>query len=45
MKEILRRRGVFTTTKMRNTSRNFMDAMDHKELDLILETLKPHYRV
>ena len=45
MKEILRRRGVFTTTKMRNTSRNFMDAGDHKELDLILETLKPHYRV
>lgn len=44
-KEILRRRGIFATSKMRNTSRNFMDAGDVQELDLILETLKPYYRV
>lgn len=44
MKEILRRRGVFATTKMRNTSRVFMDAEDVKELDMIMESLKPHFR-
>jgi 4-hydroxy-tetrahydrodipicolinate synthase len=44
-KEILRRRGVFATVKMRNTSRYFLDAGDTQELDLILETLKPYYRV
>ena len=44
-KEILRRRGVFTTVKMRNTSKYFLDAGDTQELDLILETLKPYYRV
>lgn len=43
-KEILKRRGVFATTTMRNTRKNFMDAEDLKELDLILETLKPYYR-
>ncbi|MBI2689699.1 MAG: dihydrodipicolinate synthase family protein [Acidobacteria bacterium] len=44
-KEILRRRGIFKTIQMRNTSRFFMDAADLRELDLILEALKPHYRV
>jgi 4-hydroxy-tetrahydrodipicolinate synthase len=44
-KEILRRRGVFTTTKMRSTARFNMDADDLRELDLIMESLKPHFRV
>lgn len=44
-KEILRRRGVFKTVTMRNTRRFTMDAADLKELDRIMETLKPHFRV
>ena len=44
-KEILRRRGVFKTVVMRNTRRFTMDAADLRELDQILESLKPHYRV
>jgi dihydrodipicolinate synthase/N-acetylneuraminate lyase len=43
-KEILRRRGVFTTTKMRSTARFNMDAADLRELDEIMESLKPHFR-
>lgn len=45
MKEILRRRGIFKTTVMRNTRRFSMDADDLRELDLIMETLRPHFRV
>jgi len=44
-KEILRRRGIFKTVKMRSTSRFNMDAGDLQELDLIMESLKPHFRV
>ncbi len=45
MKEILRRRGIFKTVVMRNTRRFTMDDGDMKELDHIMETLKPHFRV
>lgn len=44
-KEILRRRGIFRTVVMRNTRRFTMDAGDMKELDRIMELLKPHFRV
>lgn len=44
-KEILRRRGIFKTVTMRNTRRFTMDAADLKELDRIMELLKPHFRV
>ncbi len=44
-KEILRRRGVFRTVVMRNTRRFTMDDGDMKELDRIMELLKPHFRV
>ena len=44
-KEILRRRGIFKTTVMRNTRKFSMDAADLRELDGILEMLRPHYRV
>lgn len=43
-KEILRRRGVFKTTVMRRTSRFTMDATDLRELDEIMEMLRPHFR-
>jgi dihydrodipicolinate synthase/N-acetylneuraminate lyase len=45
MKEILRRRGIFKTVTMRNTRAFPMDAGDMKELDRIMESLKPHFRV
>jgi dihydrodipicolinate synthase/N-acetylneuraminate lyase len=44
-KEILRRRGIFKTVTMRSTRKFSMDAADLRELDGILEMLKPHYRV
>jgi len=44
-KEILKRRGVFKTVKMRSTSKFTMDAADMAELDLIMESLKPDFRV
>jgi dihydrodipicolinate synthase/N-acetylneuraminate lyase len=44
-KEILRRRGVFRTVVMRNTRRFNMDAEDLKELDRVMESLRPHFRV
>jgi dihydrodipicolinate synthase/N-acetylneuraminate lyase len=43
-KEILRRRGIFKTVTMRNTRRFNMDAADLKELDRIMEELRPHFR-
>lgn len=45
MKEILRRRGVFKNVVMRRTSRFTMDAGDLRELDEIMELLRPHFRV
>jgi hypothetical protein len=44
-KEILRRRGVFKTTWMRNTRKFAMDAGDLRELDDIFELLRPYFRV
>ncbi len=44
-KEILRRRGIFKTVTMRNTRRFSMDAEDLLELDQIMETLRPYFRV
>lgn len=44
-KEILKRRGIFKTTVMRNTRKFKMDADDLRELDQIMEMLKPHFRV
>ncbi|MDX1979959.1 MAG: dihydrodipicolinate synthase family protein [Bryobacteraceae bacterium] len=44
-KEILRRRGIFRTVVMRNTRRFTMDEADLRELDRIMESLKPHFRV
>lgn len=44
-KEILRRRGVFRTVTMRSTRKFSMDAADLRELDAILEILRPHFRV
>jgi 4-hydroxy-tetrahydrodipicolinate synthase len=44
-KEILRRRGVFKTTWMRNTRKFAMDAGDLRELDEIFDTLRSYFRV
>jgi 4-hydroxy-tetrahydrodipicolinate synthase len=44
-KEVLRRRGIFKTVTMRSASRFSMDAADLKELDQIMEMLRPHFRV
>jgi 4-hydroxy-tetrahydrodipicolinate synthase len=44
-KEILRRRGIFRTITMRNSRHFPLDAGDLRELDRILEQLKPHFRV
>jgi dihydrodipicolinate synthase/N-acetylneuraminate lyase len=44
-KEILRRRGIFKTVVMRNTRKFSMDEGDLKELDVIMEILRPHFRV
>jgi 4-hydroxy-tetrahydrodipicolinate synthase len=43
-KEILRRRGIFKTVVMRRTSRFTMDVTDLKELDQIMELLRPYFR-
>jgi len=44
-KEILRRRGIFKNTVMRRTRKFIMDAADLRELDQLMELLKPHFRV
>jgi 4-hydroxy-tetrahydrodipicolinate synthase len=44
-KEILRRRGIFKTTWMRNTRKFAMDAGDLHELDEIFAALRPYFRV
>jgi dihydrodipicolinate synthase/N-acetylneuraminate lyase len=44
-KEVLRRRGVIATATMRNTGHFPLDEYDHKELDAVLEDLKPLFRV
>ncbi len=45
MKEVLRRRGIFKNVVMRRTSRFTMDASDLRELDEIMELLRPDFRV
>jgi 4-hydroxy-tetrahydrodipicolinate synthase len=44
-KEVLKRRGVFQTTHMRSPSAPVLDEADHRELDVILEDLKPLFKV
>ncbi|MCZ2155349.1 MAG: dihydrodipicolinate synthase family protein [Bryobacterales bacterium] len=44
MKEVLRRRGIFKNVVMRRTSRFTMDAADLRELDEIMEILRPDFR-
>ncbi len=44
-KEILKRRGVFATTVMRDTSRTGMDEWDQRELTEIFDVLRPYFRV
>ena len=45
-KEILRRRGVFKTIVMRDTTRGlYMDDGNQRELDEIFEVLRPYFRV
>ena len=44
-KEVLRRRGIFKNTIMRNTRRFSMDEADLRELDEIMDILRPHFRV
>ena len=44
-KEILRRRGIFTTVQMRSTNKFSMDRGDLHELDEIFEVLRPYFRV
>jgi len=44
-KEILRRRGVFSTAVMRDTRKMYMDEWDQRELDDIFEVLRPYFRV
>jgi 4-hydroxy-tetrahydrodipicolinate synthase len=43
-KEILRRRGIFKTVTMRSTRKSSMDEGDLRELDAILEVLRPYFR-
>lgn len=45
MKEVLRRRGIFKNVVMRRTSRFTMNADDLRELDEIMELLRPDFRV
>ncbi len=44
-KEILKRRGIFKTTVMRETRNMSMDEWDLRELDAIFEALRPYFRV
>jgi dihydrodipicolinate synthase/N-acetylneuraminate lyase len=44
-KEILKRRGVFSTTVMRDTRKMGMDEWDQRELSEIFEVLGPYFRV
>ncbi len=44
-KEILRRRRIFNTVTMRSTRKFSMDEGDLRELDAIMEVLRPHFRV
>jgi 4-hydroxy-tetrahydrodipicolinate synthase len=44
LKEVLVRRGVFTSTRMRQPGALQLDDHDHAELDAILENLQPLLR-
>ena len=43
-KEVLVRRGIFRTTLMRATGALALDADDQRELDAILDDLRPYFR-
>jgi hypothetical protein len=43
--EVLRRRGIFKNTIMRSTRRFSTDEADPRELDEIMDILRPHFRV
>jgi 4-hydroxy-tetrahydrodipicolinate synthase len=44
-KEVLVRRGVFVTSQMRWPGLFTLDDDDHRELDAVLEELRPHFRI
>jgi dihydrodipicolinate synthase/N-acetylneuraminate lyase len=44
-KEILRRRGVFSTTVVRSPRKMGMDEWDQRELTEIFDVLRPYFRV
>jgi len=44
-KEILRRRGIFKNTLMRYTRNTLLDAGDLRELDAIIKTLEPDFKI
>jgi 4-hydroxy-tetrahydrodipicolinate synthase len=44
-KEVLRRRGVISSVYSRSVNELGLDAFDHKELDRILEPVKPLFEV
>lgn len=44
-KEILKRRGVFTSTRCRPLNWPMMDEMAHKDLDFLMEQIEPSLRV
>jgi len=44
-KAVLVRRGVFETTQMRMTGALDLDADDERELDAILDDLRPYFRI
>ena len=42
-KEVLRRIGVFKTTRLRTPGNDVLDAYDHRELSRIMEQMGPPY--
>jgi len=44
-KTLLVRRGIFTSAAMRTPGTGALDAGDERELDMILEELRPLFRV
>ena len=44
-KEVLVRRGVFASAKLRTPGGQTLDEGDHRELDIILDDLRPLFKV
>ena len=44
-KEVLRRRGVISTVYTRSINEQYLDALDHRELDRIMESITPLFEV